>query len=363
MGLFSSKKEVTKKQLIQSLKQVQNPTSEKDIFESGLVEIATVCDGIAKVRLELDPVTSKFKNKFQVEIEHQLRKLELKDFTLEFANKHVPPPTPSVPVASSEIKSVIAVASGKGGVGKSTIATNLALSIAKTGAKVGLLDADIYGPSIPLMMQKTGVQPDATKEGKIFPVENYGVKMMSVGFISQPGEAIIWRGPMIHKLLAEFFQKVVWGELDYLIVDLPPGTGDTQLSLTQIIPLTGAVIVTTPQDVALIDVEKSVAMFKKVNIPILGIVENMSYFNCPHCGEKSEIFSHGGGEKASEKWGHPFLGSIPLKTSIREGGDAGTPFVQVSADSEEALSLKGIAEKLISRPLHEGSTANLNKVC
>ncbi|MBI2608887.1 MAG: Mrp/NBP35 family ATP-binding protein [Deltaproteobacteria bacterium] len=344
MKLFSKKqKDVTKQDLIDALRFVQNPTTEKDIFESGIVNTTAVCDNIAKIVVSLDPITIKFKNKFKVEIEHQLRKLPLKEFKVEFLDPV--PPKPKAPEASAKIKNIIAVASGKGGVGKSTVATNLSLALSKKGFTVGLLDADIYGPSIPLMMQKTGVQPEATQEGEIFPIENYGIKMMSVGFISQPGEAVVWRGPMIHKLLSEFFSKVLWGELDYLVVDLPPGTGDAQLSLSQLIPLTGAVIVTTPQDVALVDVDKSVAMFKKVNVPILGVIENMSTFVCPQCGHEEEIFSHGGGEKAAFQWGNIFLGSLPLKTSIRKSGDAGNPFV-LEETSEESKSLFKITENL-----------------
>ena len=343
------KMEVTKEQLIESLKKVRNPIRQKDIYTAGMVKTASVCDNVAKVQVELSPQDEAIREKLQTNIEDELFPLGLKEFKVELTSQ---PKAPIKTVAESvetQIQHVIAVASGKGGVGKSTVAANLALALSKRGAKTGLLDADIYGPSIPLLMQKVGAHPEGNTEGKIVPLENYGLKLMSVGFIAEPGQAIIWRGPMVHKLLEEFLKKVSWGTLDYLVIDLPPGTGDIQLSLSQLIPLSGAVIVTTPQDIALADVEKCVAMFKKVNVPILGIIENMSYYICPKCGDRAEIFNHGGGEKAAQKWGHPFLGSIPLKTSIRVGGDAGTPFVFESADSEESKSMLSIAGELMQR--------------
>ena len=214
------------------------------------------------------------------------------------------------------IKNVIAVGSGKGGVGKSTVATNLALALHQQGLKVGLLDADIYGPSVPMMLGVCGEEPQANQEGGILPIEAHGIKTMSIGFIAKETQAIIWRGPMIHKMLDEFISRVAWGELDYLIVDLPPGTGDAQLSLSQLIPLTGAVVVTTPQEVALADVRRAVQMFKKVEIPLLGVIENMSYYSCPTCHERADIFSSGGGEKAARLWETKFLGGIPLVQDV-----------------------------------------------
>ncbi|MFQ5752525.1 MAG: Mrp/NBP35 family ATP-binding protein [bacterium] len=237
------------------------------------------------------------------------------------------PPQKTMPNA----KYTIAVASGKGGVGKTTVSVNLAVSLAKTGAKVGLLDADIYGPNIPIMM---GVNDKlGTRNNKIAPLSRYGVEMVSVGFISQGDTAIIWRGPLVGRMIQQFLQDVDWGEVDYLIIDLPPGTGDAQLTLTQSLPLTGAIVVSTPQDVALADAKKGINMFKKVEVPVLGIVENMSYFICPHCNERTEIFDHGGGEKASKKFDVPFLGEIPLDTGVRVGGDTGKPIVISDPDS------------------------------
>ena len=245
------------------------------------------------------------------------------------------------------VKHIIAVASGKGGVGKSTVSTNLSVALAQTGAKVGLMDADIYGPNIPMMM---GVPKPPEKEGdKIKPAEAHGVQIISMGFFVPEETAIVWRGPMVHTAIQQFFRDVLWGELDYLLVDLPPGTGDAQLSLSQIVPLTGVVTVTTPQEVALYDVRKGLMMFKKVNVPLLGVIENMSFFVCGHCGERTEIFSFAGGERAAKKFEIPFLGRIPLDPAIREGGDAGMPIVVSDPDSPLTKAFQGVAEALQTR--------------
>ncbi len=245
------------------------------------------------------------------------------------------------------VKHIIAVASGKGGVGKSTVSTNLSVALAQTGAKVGLMDADIYGPNIPMMM---GVPKPPEKEGdKIKPAEAHGVQIISMGFFVPEETAIVWRGPMVHTAIQQFFRDVLWGELDYLLVDLPPGTGDAQLSLSQIVPLTGVVTVTTPQEVALYDVRKGLMMFKKVNVPLLGVIENMSFFVCGHCGERTEIFSFAGGERAAKKFEIPFLGRIPLDPAIREGGDAGMPIVVSDPNSPLTKAFQGVAEALQTR--------------
>ena len=245
------------------------------------------------------------------------------------------------------VQHVIAVASGKGGVGKSTVSANLSVALAQSGARVGLMDADIYGPNIPMMM---GVPKPPAKEGdKIKPAEAHGVKVMSMGFFVPEETAIVWRGPMVHTAIQQFFRDVLWGDLDYLLVDLPPGTGDAQLSLSQIVPLTGVVTVTTPQEVALYDVRKGLMMFKKVNVPLLGVIENMSFFVCGHCGERTEIFSFAGGERAAQKFEIPFLGRIPLDPAIREGGDAGMPIVAADPDSPLTRAFRGAAEALQTR--------------
>ncbi len=236
----------------------------------------------------------------------------------------------------------VAVASGKGGVGKSTVAANLAVALLRGGATVGLLDADIYGPSQQLMMGCTD-KPRVNSADKILPVDGNGVQVMSLGFLMDPDQPVIWRGPMVMKALQQFIEDVEWGALDYLVVDLPPGTGDAQLTITQELPLDGAVIVTTPQDVALVDARKGLAMFQKVNVPVLGVIENMSAFVCPHCGERSEIFKHGGGRRTAEQLGVPFLGDVPIDPAIVVGGDAGTPIVASHPDSAAAQAFVALA--------------------
>jgi len=256
------------------------------------------------------------------------------------------PPVPQGPAPLPGIEHTIAVASGKGGVGKSTVAVNLAVALATRGTRVGLLDADIYGPSIPLMM---GVdeQPAVDPAGPwIVPFERHGVRFMSLGFLVDRREAVIWRGPMVMKALGHLLEEVAWGELDVLVVDMPPGTGDTQLTLSQKVQLSGAVIVTTPQDVALADAIKGVAMFRKVDVPVLGIVENMSYFACPHCGEHTDIFGHGGGRAEAEKMSVPFLGEIALDPAIRDSGDTGTPVTAGDPDSPRATAFREIAARV-----------------
>jgi ATP-binding protein involved in chromosome partitioning len=242
------------------------------------------------------------------------------------------------------VKRVIAISSGKGGVGKSTVAANLAVALAQNGARVGLMDADVYGPNIPMMMGAP--TPPEQQDGKIKPAESHGVKLISMGFFVPEETAVVWRGPMIHTAIQQFFRDVLWGELDFLFIDLPPGTGDAQLTLSQLVPLCGAITVTTPQEVALHDVRKGMMMFQKVNVPLLGIIENMSYFVCGHCGERTDIFSHGGGERAADKLGVPFLGRIPIDPEIRAGGDIGRPIMVANPDSPQAVAFRQIADRL-----------------
>jgi ATP-binding protein involved in chromosome partitioning len=240
------------------------------------------------------------------------------------------------------VKNMIAVASGKGGVGKSTVAANLALALHARGARVGLMDADIYGPSVPIMMGLHGVDPQKTA----FPMEKYGLRLMSMGFIVKPEQAVIWRGPMVHRAITQFLTDLDWGQLDYLVIDLPPGTGDAQLTLTQTAPLTGAVIVTTPQDVSLIDARKGLEMFRQVRVPVLGIVENMSYF-VGDDGKRYDIFRHGGGRKLAAEAGAPFLGEIPIDPRVAESGDTGEPIVHKHPDSPVARAYLTLAQTVV----------------
>jgi ATP-binding protein involved in chromosome partitioning len=256
----------------------------------------------------------------------------------------------------SGVKNIIAVGSGKGGVGKSTVTVNLAVALARTGAVVGLLDADVYGPNVPLMMGVLG-RPQAI-QGRIQPLESHGVRIMSMGFLTTDDTPLIWRGPMLHSVITQFVRQVDWGDLDYLLVDLPPGTGDVQLTLTQTVPLMGAVVVTTPQDVALQDARKAILMFRQVRVEILGIVENMSYFQCPSCGTRTDIFSHGGGAETARRYDVPFLGEVPLDVAVRRGGDGGRPIVIAEPESPAARAFAAIAGNVAARV----SIANMNNL-
>ncbi len=242
------------------------------------------------------------------------------------------------------VKNILAVASGKGGVGKSTVSANVAVSLRKAGARVGLLDADIYGPSIPTLLNLKNHQLRGEK-GMILPASADGLKVLSIGFMLEDDSPVIWRGPMLMKALGQFLHGTTWGELDYLIIDLPPGTGDVQLSLVQMTPVAGAIVVTTPQDLALIDVKKAVRMFEQVGVPILGVIENMSYFLCPHCDGRSEIFGHGGAAETCRQMGLRFLGEIPLQATLREASDAGVPIVTRAPDSPAAVALARTASE------------------
>jgi ATP-binding protein involved in chromosome partitioning len=258
-----------------------------------------------------------------------------------------PEPAAAPKRPSPEIGSIIAVASGKGGVGKSTVAANLALALKATGKRVGLLDADVYGPSVPRLLGLSG--KPKTESGKFVPFEAYGIKAMSIGFLVGDDQAVIWRGPMVTSALNQMLTDTLWGPLDILIVDMPPGTGDVQLSLAQRTPLAGAVIVSTPQDLSLIDARRAIAMFEKTAVPILGLVENMSAFACPHCGEVTSIFGHGGAQAAARARGIPFLGEVPLVPLIRETSDEGKPVVATRPDSPEAQAFTSIAKALLTQ--------------
>jgi ATP-binding protein involved in chromosome partitioning len=263
-------------------------------------------------------------------------------FTATVASKPAPADRARLP----GVKNVIAVAAGKGGVGKSTVATNLAISLARHGARVGILDADVFGPSVPHMLGPPTRPASTTAGERIVPAVHYGVKVISIAFFVDKDKAVVWRGPMVHRLLQQFLEDVEWGELDYLVCDLPPGTGDVQLSLSQLIPITGAVMVTTPQEVALLDVTKAIQMFSSVAIPVLGIVENMSYYTCPACGHHDDIFSRGGGRRLARDNGFDFFGELPIDAKVRFGGDSGVPVCVAAPESEHAKAFFDIASKV-----------------
>jgi ATP-binding protein involved in chromosome partitioning len=325
---------------------VKDPALQRSLVAAGMVREVTVNAGAVRVDIQLTTPACPSR----AEIEQSVRtavgqlpgveRVEV-NFSAEVARRQEPQ-RERLP----GVRNIIAVAAGKGGVGKSTVATNLAAALHQQGARVGLLDADVFGPSIPQMMGNPEVPPDVGVGQKIKPAVHHGIHVVSVGFFVERGAAIIWRGPMVHKLLQQFLEDVEWGELDYLVVDLPPGTGDTQLSLSQLIPVTGAVMVTTPQEVSILDVEKAIAMWKKVQVPLLGLVENMSYYLCPSCGHRDEIFSRGGGRNLAEREGVRFLGEIPLLAGVRSGGDAGTPVVLADPKSPVAQLFSDIARQV-----------------
>jgi len=260
---------------------------------------------------------------------------------------HSHSPQPQAPQPLPGVDAIIAVGSGKGGVGKTTLAVNLALALAKMGHKVGLLDADVYGPNVPLMLGSS-VTPQLSADSRIQPVERFGLKVMSVGYMNPGDKPLIWRGPMLHQIMREFMQRVDWGTLDYLVVDLPPGTGDVAISLIQTVPLTGAIVVSTPSDVSLQDARKAIEMFKQVKVDLIGFVENMSFFTCPHCHHEIDIFSKGGGQRTAEQFGLPFLGQIEIDPDIRKGGDTGHP---VALEGETGAHSKSLFE--FARRVHD----------
>jgi ATP-binding protein involved in chromosome partitioning len=336
-----------------ALKAVKYPGYNRDIVSFGLVKQIATKDGTVSVSMQLTTHNPEVANQIKAESERVLQALPGVSQVHVEVNQHGAPQAaaPQSPWAQQQkvpgIRRIVAVASGKGGVGKSTVSVNLACALQHLGVKVGLLDCDIYGPSIPLMM---GVheRPTISAEEKMVPPSNHGVKLMSMGFLVEGDQPVIWRGPMIMKTIQQFFSAVEWGDLDILLVDLPPGTGDAQLSLCQTVPLDGGVIVTTPQEASLGVVRKGMAMFQKVNVPILGLVENMSYFTTP-TGERVEIFGHGGGQAEAARQNVAFLGEVPLFTEIREGGDRGVPVVVSAANQPAGQAFVRIAEALRQR--------------
>jgi ATP-binding protein involved in chromosome partitioning len=332
---MASTTELTEERVLEVLKTVKFPGLSRDIVSFGFVKDLAVGGGNVSFRLEITTESPRAAEEIERDAKEKLQALPgVNAVTVRLAVQapSMAPPrgAAGVPPADAallkDVRFKVAVASGKGGVGKSTVAANLALALQRLGQRVGLMDSDIYGPSQQMMM---GIdeKPFINPENQIVPIERYGVKVMSLGFLMDVDQPVIWRGPMVMKAVEQFLQDVAWGKLDYLLIDLPPGTGDAQLTLTQKVHLSGAVIVTTPQDVSLIDARKGLAMFQKVNVPVLGIIENMSYYICPKCGNREEIFKHGGGSKTATQLHVPFLGEIPLDPKVAIGGDSGTPIV------------------------------------
>jgi ATP-binding protein involved in chromosome partitioning len=352
--------------ILDVLKHVPGPDGRGDIVTLGMVSGVVVKEGNVGFAIEIDPKRAAQLEPLRKAAEQAVNRLPGVLSVTAVLTAHRGGPAPSAPqggpahgghahagpapaagqkAAVAGVRHIVAVASGKGGVGKSTTAVNLALALKAIGLRVGLLDADIYGPSQPRMMGISG-KPTSSDGKRLNPLENYGIKVMSIGFMVPEETPMIWRGPMVMSAINQMLRDVEWGELDVLVADLPPGTGDAQLTMAQQVPLSGAVIVSTPQDIALIDARKGLNMFRKVEVPVLGIVENMSYFACPHCGQRSDIFSHGGARREAERLGVEFLGELPLDMAIRETSDGGHPIVVSQPESPHAKTYRAIAERV-----------------
>ena len=351
-----TKSSLSEDHIREALRQVKFPGFSRDILSFGILKSIQLAGNDVTVALHVMTRDENVPRQIEADVLAALQRCDgIGKVTVQLTAQQ--PPQQNIPMAGNAapqarpqiagVKHIVAVASGKGGVGKSTVAVNLACALAKLGQSVGIMDADIYGPSVPKMMGKVD-RPTITDE-KLDPVENFGLKMMSMALLLDGNSPVIWRGPMIMKAIQQFALAVNWGKLDVLVVDLPPGTGDAQLSLVQTIALDGGVIVTTPQDVALEVARRGIAMFEKVNVPILGIVENMSYYSCPHCGKADDIFGHGGGRREAERMEVPFLGEIPLFAEIRIAGDKGVPVVVAAPESPAAVAFRECAATVMQR--------------
>ncbi|MBI1206573.1 MAG: iron-sulfur cluster carrier protein ApbC [Azospirillum sp.] len=350
---------VTEAQVVDVLRTVIDPDRKADVVSLNMLSGLVVRDGHVTFAIEVDPQRGAAAEPLRYAAERAVDKLPgVLSVTAVLTAHRAPPPAPGPAAQKGQshghahgqpekpavpgVRHIVAVASGKGGVGKSTTSVNLALALKANGLSVGLLDADIYGPSMPRMMAISG-RPTSADGNTLQPLENYGVKVMSMGFLVEEDTPMIWRGPMVQSALTQMLRDVEWGELDVLVVDMPPGTGDAQLTMAQQVPLSGAVIVSTPQDIALLDARKGLNMFRRVDVPVLGVIENMSYFCCPNCGHRAEIFSHGGARREAAALGTEFLGEVPLHIDIRETSDQGRPIVIAQPDSEHATVYRQIA--------------------
>ena len=343
--------------VLSALRRVVDPDLRRDIVSLNFVRDLAVKGSNVSFRIELTtpacPVREQLKDASIRAIRDAIPTVG--SIEVEMTSRVVGRPNPQRVAIIPDVKNTIAVASGKGGVGKSTIAVNLAVALAQDSARVGIVDMDVYGPTVPTMLGITD-RPKVHKQ-KILPVEKYGLKVMSIGFLVDPKTAIIWRGPMASGAVKQFLSDVDWGELDYLLFDMPPGTGDVQLTLVQTIPLTGALVVTTPQDVSFNIVRRGMQMFEKVNVPVLGVIENMSYYLCSHCGQREEIFGSGGGRQIAGELQVPFLGEVPINISTRIGGDAGWPIVSSAPESDQAQIIRHIARNLAAQVSIRNMTA------
>lgn len=336
---------IEKSAVLDALKSVKDPDLGRDIVSLDFVKDLVIDGGSVSLTIELTTPACPVKDQMRDEAKAAVSALPgVSTVEIEMTasvRSAVAPQAGRAPIPG--VKNVIAVGAGKGGVGKTTVAVNLAVALAKYGGRVGVIDGDVYGPNVPIML---GVSAQLESDsGKIVPAERHGIRVVSMGFLTKDDAPIIWRGPMLHGVVRQFFQDVRWGELDYLVIDMPPGTGDVALSLSQTVPVAGAIVVTTPQNVALADSRRAIAMYKKLDIPTLGVVENMSHYVCPSCSHQSDIFGQGGGERMAEEMGVPFLGGIPIYEPIRSGSDTGTPLVIGEPDSPAAQSFLRIAER------------------
>jgi ATP-binding protein involved in chromosome partitioning len=339
---------ITEAEIYEALSRVPEPELGGNLVSRNMVKDLTIDGTSVAFTIELTTPACPLKDQLEANARHELSAIGIETVSIGWTSmvRRAAPASPQQLVPG--VKNIIAVASGKGGVGKSTVAVNLAVALAQAGAQVGLLDADITGPNIPLMLGVDG-QPTASPNNKINPLSRWGVKTISIQFFVPEGQPIIWRGPLIGGAIQQFLRDVDWGELDYLVIDMPPGTSDAQLTLAQAVPVSGAVLVTTPQEVSLADVSKAVEMFKRLNVPIVGVVENMTGFVCAHCGEVTEIFGRGGGERFAAEHGLDFLGGIPLDVRVRQGGDAGVPAVAQREPGPAAMAMSGIASQVAAR--------------
>jgi ATP-binding protein involved in chromosome partitioning len=370
----------TEQQVLDALRGIRDPDNQKDIVTLGLVRDVAIAEGSVSLTLAFTsqpPATKATVHSMATRLVGQLpgvTRVQVKmgggPAPAAHAHDHgghghaqgqgQPPAAPPRPDYIPEVRHTIAVSSGKGGVGKSTVAVNLALALRQSGATVGIIDSDVYGPDVPLMLGTKG--KPGMFDNRIIPVEAYGLKVMSIGLLVNEKEPLVWRGPMIHSFIQQMLKDVMWGSLDYLVFDMPPGTGDAQLSLSQVLPLSGVVMVTTPQDVALLDVRKAIGMFQRLNVPILGVVENMSTFACPHCGQHTSIFGETGGQRVADEYGAPLLARLPLDPETRVGGDEGTPITVRKPDSAQALAFRNLAAEVVKRIDELSALSSLPKI-